>query len=177
MTHAGHPLRRTQNLSVQPIGETGEILVYDELQHLAFCLDRTAAALWSLADGTRSPAQIAAAASTQLPTHIPEEVALLTLRKLSQNGLITLEMKDLLASSLSRRTLLGRLGAGAALMLPAIAIIAAPTAAQAYNVCLDCSFIPPEQPEEPPVHHERQLGLPIYDPNHVHDRDNSDPEQ
>ena len=40
---------------------------------------------------------------------------------------------------MSRRVLLQRLGVGGALLVPAVAAIVAPTAAQAYSGCVDCT--------------------------------------
>jgi hypothetical protein len=132
----------SQNISVQEIG--AELLIYDELRHQAFCLNPTSAAIWSLCDGARAVAQIAAAATARLGTEIPEEMVRLGLRDLRLEGLLEAGLLETPAQpaaipAVSRRAILRRMGAGAALLLPAIAAIVAPTAAEAYSGCADCT--------------------------------------
>jgi phosphatidylserine decarboxylase len=124
-------------LSIQQVGT--ETLVYDERRHKAFCLNETSSVIWRLANGERSVAQIGAAAQLELEAPIPEEVVLFAVDALRRDGLIDPSTSPVGVSTISRRLALQRLGVGGALLLPAIAAIVAPTAAQAYTSgCVDC---------------------------------------
>ena len=46
------PLRRTEQVTVQHVGE--ETLLYDERTHQAFCLDKITTPIWNACDGTRT---------------------------------------------------------------------------------------------------------------------------
>ena len=83
--NAGLP-QKLQAVTVQHIG--AETLVYDEARHQAFCLNPTSATVWNLADGTRTPAQIAAAATLALAAPVSEPLVLFTLAELRRDGLL-----------------------------------------------------------------------------------------
>jgi len=142
------------HITTQEIGD--ETLVYDETRHMAFCLNPSMSAVWRLADGERTVGTIALEASRELGVEVGEELVTFALGELRANGLLgaaTLYQPEaegggipsqVEASSwsvaermLSRRTVLARLSAAA--LLPAVASILAPTAAQAYSGCVDCS--------------------------------------
>jgi hypothetical protein len=125
------------HLSIQRVG--AETLVYDELRHKAYCLNETASIVWRLANGERSIAQLCAAAALELNAPISEEVVSFALEELRRDGLVEPSTSPAAASTVSRRLALQRLGVGGALLLPAIAAIVAPTAAQAYSGCVDCT--------------------------------------
>jgi hypothetical protein len=137
MTHRDAPCRIWEHLSTQPIGT--ETLVYDDRRHLAFCLNQSSSVVWHLANGARSIAQIAVEASVQLKTPVSEELVLLALEELQRDGLVEPAAVAKLEHTVSRRVMLQRLGAGGAMLLPIVSAIVAPTAAQAYNGCVDCS--------------------------------------
>lgn len=130
------PLRRTVQLCVQQVGV--ESLVYDEREHQAYCLNQIAALVWRLCDGATTPQGIADAAGRELGTPLGEQSVLLALDELERHGLLSSKPEHALPPVLTRRVLASRLGAGALLMVPVVALIAAPTAAQAYNGCVDC---------------------------------------
>ena len=132
--------RIRHNISVQHIGP--EILVYDERRHKAFCLNATSAAIWSMCDGEHTVAQIAASATVKLANAISDDMVLFGLCELRTDGLLEPSISSPTAPQFSRRLMLQRLGTGTAMMLPAIAAIMAPTAAQAYNGCVDCPPAP-----------------------------------
>jgi hypothetical protein len=132
--------RRSRELAVQHVGS--ETLVYDEARHQAFCLNPVASSVWLLADGKRSVAEIATAATLALARPVSAELALFTLGELERDGLLLPSPAATTApilQDLSRRNLLRNLTAGAVVMLPAIAVIMAPKAAQAYNGCVNCN--------------------------------------
>jgi hypothetical protein len=132
----GSPLQVRTGFSIQAVGS--ETLIYDETRHEAFCLDATASAVWRLCDGTMTLARISERVSAELDRGITEDVVRVTLGDLERRGLLVADAATVLPDA-SRRDLLRRMGVGAALMVPAIAMIAAPKAAQAYNGCVDCT--------------------------------------
>ena len=130
------PQRRTEDLTIQHVGN--EMLLYDERTHRAFCINEITAAVWNHCDGSRTPAAIAALVSASADSLTREAVVCLALSKLADDDLIE-GYTDFDLSVVSRRAMLAKGGAGLALMLPVIAMIAAPKAAQAYSGCFDCS--------------------------------------
>ena len=138
------PRRIQRDISVQQIG--AETLVYDHRRRKAYCLNPSSSIIWRLADGEHTIAAIGEACSIELGTPIREEFVLFALEELSRDGLV--EPASISASTppISRRALLRKLGTGGAMLLPAIAAIVAPTAAQAYSGCVDCSVAPSRTP-------------------------------
>ena len=134
----GHtlPCRISCGLCTEEIGD--EILVYDELRHKAFCLNATSAAIWKLCDGAHTVEQIAASVTFRLAMPVAEEVVLFALEELRRDNLVETEADVSTKPILSRRELMQKLGIGAAMLLPIIAPIVAPKAAQAYSGCVDC---------------------------------------
>lgn len=131
--------RRIKGLSVQPSG--AELLIYDQITHQAFCLDAAAAAIWNHCDGKRSAAAIAEQVTRELAAPCSLEAVELTLDRLEVDGLLEPASRPVSSPlvSLGRRDLLIRLGAGATMLVPVIAAVVAPTAAQAYSGCVDCA--------------------------------------
>ena len=105
-----------------------EVLVYDLQRDVGHCLNSTAAAAWKLCDGNRSPPQIARTLSRQLSTRVDEAVVLLALDQLAAAHLLV--EPEVPVERLSRRVALRRIGIAAAVVLPLITSIVAPTAAQ-----------------------------------------------
>jgi len=131
------PRRREREIVVQHIG--AETLLYDEQSHRAYCLNASAAAVWRAADGERTMEGISAAASAELGVELSEELVRLALAQLRSEGLMEALDENVAPAAISRRAALGRLGVAGAMLLPAVSAIVAPTAAQAYSGCVDCS--------------------------------------
>jgi hypothetical protein len=143
MENRGTPRSTQQGMSVQQIGT--ETLVYDERRHLAFCMNESSSVIWRLANGEHTIAAIREAAALELNTPVSEDFVLYALEELRRDGLVEAsEVED--RATISRRAVLQKLAAGGALLLPAIASIVAPTAAQAYSGCIDCSSVAPARP-------------------------------
>ena len=113
-----------------------EVLVYDLERHKAHCLNHTAALVWRACDGESSPAEIAARLRTELgvpySSELSDDVVLLALNQLEKFHL--LEQPEALPAQfavLSRRQMVRRLGLAAAVAVPVITSIVAPTAVQA----------------------------------------------
>ena len=126
-----------QDISTQQIGS--ETLVYDERRHRAFCLNKSSSVIWGLANGERTIGEMRAAASLQLESPVSEEFVLFAIEELRRDGLIEPAAISQSTATISRRVMMQRIGVGSALLLPAIAAIVAPTAAQAYGGCVDCT--------------------------------------
>lgn len=137
----GTPRSIQQRVSTQRVGH--ETLLYDERRHQAFCLNRSSSVIWRLANGERTVAEMSVAASLELETPVSEEFVLFALEQMRMDGLVEPSKTAEVGPGISRRTMLKSLGAGGALLLPAIASIVAPTAAQAYSGCVDCSIASP----------------------------------
>jgi hypothetical protein len=129
-----------RNISIQHVGV--ETLVYDEVHHKAFCLNRSSSVIWRLADGVRTVDQIRDAASIDLGVEVGEELVRYALEELRRDGLIEALSTVQTGPEISRRAILRSLGVGGALLLPIVAAVIAPPAAQAYNGCVDCSATP-----------------------------------
>jgi Coenzyme PQQ synthesis protein D (PqqD) len=130
MTYLEMPRRICRDLSVEQIG--AETLVYDERRHKAFCLNITSSAIWRRCDGTQTVEQIAAAVTLELAAPITADLVLFALGELRRDGLLEADA-TVPATGLSRRDMVQKIGIRAALLLPVIAAIVAPKAAQAYG--------------------------------------------
>jgi hypothetical protein len=140
------PRSLKHDLSIQQVGD--ETLVYDERRHQAFCLNQVSSAVWAHCDGTKSVEQIVAALRIQLAQPVTEEIVRLALSQMEENGLLEPSVNSHIdanlaaVSPISRRSMMTRVGAGAVMMLPAIAAVMAPKPAQAYNGGVDSPSIP-----------------------------------
>jgi hypothetical protein len=108
-----------------------ELLVYDLQSDAGHCLNSTAAAAWKLCDGNNSPSEIARTLSRQFSAPVDESVVLLALDQLA--GAHLLVEPVLPTKRLSRRVALRRIGIAAAIALPLVTSIVAPTPAQAAS--------------------------------------------
>jgi outer membrane biosynthesis protein TonB len=132
------PQARTDGLIAERLDDG--LVIYDRLSDQAHSLDAAAAALWSLADGTRTVRQIAHAAG------IDELVAQAAIDRLAERGLL------LRAPGVSRRSVLRRaagIGAGALAAAPVIETLVIPVAAAHASVG---PSQPPQSPQPPPNH-------------------------
>jgi hypothetical protein len=117
---------RRERTSLQVIGE--ETLLYDELHHQAWCLNKSSACIWQLCDGQRDAEQIATAATSELDAPVTVEIVLLTLAELREKQLLEPETVTMLPDGVTRREMISRAGLAAAVLLPVIASILAPPA-------------------------------------------------
>jgi hypothetical protein len=115
---------------------TDELLVYDLDTHRAVCLNSTAAEVWRLCDGRRTAADIRGALEKSCGGPVPEELVWLALEQLGRDNLLdTRPARPAELAGLSRREMLRRVGLAAAVALPAVSSIVAPTPAEASS-CL-----------------------------------------
>jgi coenzyme PQQ synthesis protein D (PqqD) len=108
-----------------------EILIYDLQRDAGHCLNSTAAAAWKLCDGNNSPSQIARTLSRQFSAEVDESVVLLALDQLADAHLLVKPVVG--AKRFSRRVAIRRIGMAAAIALPLVTSIVAPTPAHAAS--------------------------------------------
>jgi Coenzyme PQQ synthesis protein D (PqqD) len=116
------PRRRPRGLLTEHL--EGEVLLYVEPSHRAFCLNEAAAQIWESIDGARDVATIARDAS------LDAELVGSTLRDMGEAGLLE-EAPDFPRVDLSRR----RLVRAGLVAIPLILAITVPRAAEAASNC------------------------------------------
>jgi hypothetical protein len=133
------PIGRRDGVLVRELPD--ELIVYDLERHQAHCLNRTAALVFRLSDGTRTSAEIAAMLGDTDPDE-RQAVVSLALRQLAELSLVDVDLQpaavDDAPAQADRRDALRRLGVGAALLLPAVVSMLAPTPAAAASCVTDC---------------------------------------
>lgn len=110
---------------------SGEVIVYDVDRHVAHCLNAAAARVFQQADGETSVARLAALLREELGAPADEGWVEMALDGLRRAHLIEVDPGSPPVPSASRRLLLGRAGLGAALLLPVVTSLVAPTPAEA----------------------------------------------
>ena len=121
------PFARTDQLIVQEV--PNEVLVYDLERHQAHCLNRASAFVWKHCDGKTTVAQAARLLERELSQAVGPDVVWLALSQLRKFHLLGEAEGTIFTTRVSRRDLV-RKHLPAALALPLIMSIAAPTAAQ-----------------------------------------------
>lgn len=141
-----YPEARRDKLVVEELKD--EVLVYDLDRDQASCLNTTAALVWKYADGKTSVSEIADKMSRDLGMLVDVRVVWYALEQLNKKRLL----QDRVAipaeySRMSRRDFLVKAGIiGAAVAIPVVIALAAPSAAMAGsctgNCCTDNSCAP-----------------------------------
>ena len=124
------PEARKEGLIVQEMSD--EVLVYDRDRSKAHCLNSTAALVWQYCDGKTPVSQIARAIEGKINVSVDEDIVWLGVEQLNKSNLL-LKRATLSKSRLSRRDVMKRIGLAAAVALPVVTSIIAPSAAQAAN--------------------------------------------
>jgi hypothetical protein len=133
-TAPARPKARREGVVVRELPD--EVLVYDLETHKAVCLNSTAAAVWRLCDGRRTASDIRRTLEKSAGGAVPEEIVWLALEQLGRDKLLDARPpRPVELAGLSRREMIRRVGLAAAVALPAVASIIAPTPAQAAS-CL-----------------------------------------
>lgn len=130
------PLARKDGLLVQELSH--EVLVYDQERHKAHCLNSTAALVWKHCDGRTSVREMARLLEKSLGASVNEDVVWCALNQLEKDHLL----EERLAwpagmEPLSRRELVRRIGI-AAVLVPLVTTISAPTAEAAASCGMAC---------------------------------------
>ena len=129
------PRARCQGLIVKELDE--ELLIYDENNCLAYCLNGSTAAVWHLCNGSLTVTDIARHLQR---TGFPPNCLGLTWRalgKLKKSGLLDDDPNhsEIIVPKVSRRDCLHSLGAGAMSMLPTLSMINVPDAFAQASAC------------------------------------------
>ena len=126
------PKARAERLVVRELAE--EVLVYDLDTHKAVCLNSAAAADWRLCDGRRTASDIRRALEKSANGTVPEELVWLALEQLGTDKLLDARVRrPAELDGITRREMMRRVGLTAAIAVPVIASIVAPTAADAAS--------------------------------------------
>lgn len=125
------PKARRSQLVIKELAS--ETLVYDESNHQAHCLNQTAAFVWKHCDGRRSLPALARLLETETNVSAPEHTVRLAIKQLEESHLLEASRSKPIWAGLSRREMVRTLGI-AAVALPIVTSIVAPTAAQAATV-------------------------------------------
>jgi hypothetical protein len=126
---AALPRARKDGLVIKEL--PNETLVYDLERDEAHCLNQTAALVWKRCDGKTTIAKMTSLLQEQSDTSVSADVVWLAVKQLRQFHLVESYDEETVATpSVSRRNLVLKY-APAALVLPLIMSISAPTAAQA----------------------------------------------
>ena len=127
------PKKRKQALVIKELPD--EVLVYDLDRDKAHCLNRAAAFVWNNCDGRKSVSEIARLLREELQTSVDEKVVWLALDQLEKFNLLQdRTAKPANVNGLSRRQMVRSLGLAAAVALPLITSIVAPTPVQAASL-------------------------------------------
>lgn len=126
------PAARREGLLLRELPD--ELVVYDTAENRAHCLNRTAAAVFRLADGTRDVDDLARLVAPGTGAAEGRAVVRLALDRLGEAGLVAAAP---VSPPPSRRELLRRAALGTAILLPAVASMVAPTPAEAAATCTD----------------------------------------
>jgi hypothetical protein len=135
MTKSIHRLPKARQEQLITKEVAAELIVYDRESDRAHCLNSTAAFVWTHCDGQTSVARMAELLEDEIKAKVEPEIVLYALEQLNSSKLLD-DSYAVIASSpgLSRRAVV-RLGVAAAVTIPFISSITAPTAAQAAS-CL-----------------------------------------
>lgn len=130
------PLARREGLVIKEVDD--EVLVYDLERDQAHCLNASAALIWQLCDGKTSIAQMATTFGQESNARPDPNLILLGLQDLRRNQLLEAAPsagQSVAALGMSRREAVRRIGMGAAIALPLVISISAPTPVQAAVSC------------------------------------------
>ena len=126
------PLAREARLIIKELDD--EVLVYDLETDKAHCLNETAARVWKHCNGKRTVAQLRRLMEKETGSFVPEEMVWLALDQLEKFKLLKAPVsRPTHLAGMSRRRLIRTAGIAAAVSIPVITSIIAPTPAQAAS--------------------------------------------
>ncbi len=133
--HRPLPKARRNQLVRKELGR--EMLVYDRSSDQAHCLNATAALVWVHCDGLTTVAEMARLLEHEMKTQVPNEVVWFALEQLRKSSLLQEPWATpAQVEPMSRRVMVRRLGIAAAVTVPLVTSIIAPTAAAAATCTL-----------------------------------------
>lgn len=138
-----YPQSRTDGILTQTLAN--ELLVYDLHREKVLSLNESTSLVFRECDGTKSIAQISRVLTAEVGATISEDVVWMAVRQLKTEHL--LELNDAIETpfdGMTRREMVRRVGLAAAIALPAIFEVAAPSAAHAQSLVCgpvgNCTF-------------------------------------
>jgi hypothetical protein len=129
--NSARPRARTDGLVVHELAD--ELLIYDLDRNETHCLNGAAAHVWQRCDGDTTVAAIAASMPSVGDPTVTEDAVWHALDQLSEARLLEEESVTLPPSGITRRHLIKRAGVTAAIALPLVSSMVAPTAAEAAS--------------------------------------------
>ena len=139
------PIARREGLLIREVND--ETLVYDMDRHKAHCLNRSAALIWKHCDGQKSASDIARLIEVEQNTLVHADVVQFGLLQLRRTHLIDKQITLTTDGEvLSRRDLIKRLGAAAAVGLPLVTSVLAPRAVEASTCTAAGQACSPDSP-------------------------------
>ncbi len=127
------PLARSEQLIVKEVED--EVLIYDLKTDQAHCLNKTAALVWKNCDGKNSVLEITASLSKETGVALDERVTWLALEQLHKFQLLEdSAIRPTELAGIDRRKLMKTFGV-AALVLPLVISVVAPTVQAAQSPC------------------------------------------
>lgn len=124
------PRARQEDLVIEGLGD--ETLVYDMRSHKAHCLNRTAALVWNRCDGRSTVSEMSAALEKEFHMPVNSNIVWLALEQLGKAKLLSDRLPGSIPQqAMSRRAVIRKIGFGAAVALPLVTSILAPTTAEA----------------------------------------------
>jgi len=128
----GFALARTEELVVQESGD--ELLIYDLRINKAICLNQTSATIWQNCDGNTDTREIAAKLAKRHGGLVKEELIMLAIDQLNENGLLENGAATRNGfAGLSRREVIRKVGFASAVALPVVMSLVAPPVAFAQS--------------------------------------------
>jgi Coenzyme PQQ synthesis protein D (PqqD) len=128
------PRARRNKLVIQDLPD--EVLVYDQESDKAHCLNQTAAQVWKQCDGHTDVATIAARMAEDLHAPVDERMVWFALDQLGRDNLLEAPVAaPTFMAGMTRRQMVRAMGFAAAIAVPVITSIVAPTTAHAVS-CL-----------------------------------------
>ena len=147
---------RTENILVQNLA--GETMIYDLLINKAYVLNETLAFVWKSCDGTKSVEDIRANAAAKFGNEVPKEFVYLSLKQLDEHNLLKNIAPTLDLTTMSRRSLVRKVGLATAIALPMISSLVAPEAANAASTGACIPFDDPCTPTDTCC----TIGIPVF---------------
>ncbi len=143
MKPTSYPRSRSKNIVIQKLNK--EILLYDLHINKAYCLNQTSAMIWQECDGTKAVTDISRIVSKKAGLNVSADIVWLALEQLKSDKLLENGGELTIPfNGQSRREIVKRIGFAAAIVLPVVSHVVAPSAinAQSGGAVICGPFVP-----------------------------------